>query len=56
MDFAFMTEEQQNHWYVEQAMRIVDNALGSDDPSQHRLALLTVKDYLWYLEKATDGE
>lgn len=55
MEFALMSEGQQNHWYIEQAMRVVNEALQSDDPTQHRMALLTLKDYLWYLESVGDG-
>lgn len=54
MEFANMTEPQQNHWYVQQALRTVEQALETNDPTQYRMALLTLKDYLWYLERVGD--
>lgn len=50
-NFEELSEAQQDQWYINLAIKQIDQAFASGKPEEWMHSLAVVKDYLWYLQK-----
>lgn len=50
-NFMEMSEAEQDQWYLDLALKQIDQAVTSGKSEEWLHSLYVIKDYLWYLKK-----